>query len=191
MKHTINSTNTKQMLADALMDLSCKKPFSKISVSELVNSCNINRKTFYYHFADIYDLLEWHISNEVSLAISNFDPIQDFDETIAYSFSYMNQNTYLKNFIQDPLAKDMIMQLLQKKLYPTSYKVICELEHIQDQALDVDFKDFLAKNLTRVIILSVFDSIEHPTEYEIEKLQKYISATLRITTNGLLPSSTI
>ena len=56
MKHNMNSTNTKQMLAEALISLSNKKDFSKITVSEIVDYCNINRKTFYYHFTDIYDL---------------------------------------------------------------------------------------------------------------------------------------
>ena len=54
MKHKLNSINTKQMLVDALITLSIQKPFSKITVSEIIDYCNINRKTFYYHFTDIY-----------------------------------------------------------------------------------------------------------------------------------------
>ncbi|WP_295208123.1 TetR family transcriptional regulator [Ruminococcus sp.] len=35
------------------------KPLSKITVSEIVADCNINRKTFYYHFEDVQSLLKW------------------------------------------------------------------------------------------------------------------------------------
>ena len=31
-----------------------KKPLSKITVSEIIADCGVNRKTFYYHFEDIY-----------------------------------------------------------------------------------------------------------------------------------------
>ena len=89
MKHELNSQNTKQMLCDALITLSAKKSFSKISVSEIVNLCEVNRKTFYYHFADVYDLLEWHLNNEIEKAISAFDPLADLGASISYSVNYM------------------------------------------------------------------------------------------------------
>ena len=41
-----------------------KKTLSKITVSELIAECNVNRKTFYYHFDDIYALLKWTLEEE-------------------------------------------------------------------------------------------------------------------------------
>ena len=58
MKHEINSQNTKKMLVETLLSLLEKKPLSKITVSEIVNLCDINRKTFYYHFTDIYLIMK-------------------------------------------------------------------------------------------------------------------------------------
>lgn len=186
MKHKINSMNTKQMLADALIDLSSKKTFSKITVSEIVDYCNINRKTFYYHFTDIYDLLEWHLNNEISHVVSSFDPIKDVNVTTAFAVNYMNQHAYIKNFLQDALARDKITQLLYKAIYPKVCHIIQKLQHTHDHSLDADFNEFLATNLTRIIILSSFDAFEHPNEYEPEKLQQYISKIFHISTNGLL-----
>ena len=59
MKHEITSYNTKRTLADSLKKAMQIKPFSKISVSEIIRDCGLNRKTFYYHFEDIYALLKW------------------------------------------------------------------------------------------------------------------------------------
>ena len=78
MKHEINSQNTKKMLADMLISLLQTKPISKITVSEIVNLCDINRKTFYYHFQDVYDLLEWHLDCEFQKVIANLNPLDDF-----------------------------------------------------------------------------------------------------------------
>ena len=186
MKHKINSISTKQMLADALIHLSSKKTFSKITVSEIVDYCNINRKTFYYHFTDIYDLLEWHLNNEISHVISIFDPIKDINATTAFAINYMNQHAYIKSFLQDALARDKITHLLYKAIYPKVCEVLQMLEQTQEHILDADFNEFLATNLTRIIILSSFDAIEHSNKYEPEKLQQYISNLLHISTNGLL-----
>ena len=59
--------NTKRVLAKALKSLLEKKPITKISISEITDSCGVSRMTFYYHFKDIYDLLDW-ISEEDMLS---------------------------------------------------------------------------------------------------------------------------
>ena len=78
MKQHISSQNTKKMLTETLKSLMQQKPFSKISVSEIVNACQINRKTFYYHFADIYELLEWQIEQEILEFTNNVIDVFDF-----------------------------------------------------------------------------------------------------------------
>ena len=50
---------TKQMLADALYRTLEKKPLDRIRISDLTQECGVNRQTFYYHFHDIYELVEW------------------------------------------------------------------------------------------------------------------------------------
>ena len=87
MKHEINSQNTKKMLVETLLSLLEKKPLSKITVSEIVNLCDINRKTFYYHFTDVYDLLEWHLDAELQKALDITDPLDDLNTTITFSMN--------------------------------------------------------------------------------------------------------
>lgn len=54
-----DSSNTKMALAASMKKLMEKKDFSKISVGEICEDCGINRKSFYYHFRDKYDLVNW------------------------------------------------------------------------------------------------------------------------------------
>lgn len=54
-----DSSMTKRALASALVNLMQNKPFLKISVAEICEKCNMNRKSFYYHFKDKYDLMNW------------------------------------------------------------------------------------------------------------------------------------
>ena len=50
---------TKQVIADAFVKLVEEKPVDSITINDITNKCGLNRQTFYYHFADIYDLVEW------------------------------------------------------------------------------------------------------------------------------------
>ncbi len=54
-----DSNITKNALALALKHLMKTQGFEKISVSEICKECDMNRKSFYYHFRDKYDLVNW------------------------------------------------------------------------------------------------------------------------------------
>ncbi len=67
------SLKTKQSLAQALKNTMEHKKLSKITISELCAVCRINRKTFYYHFEDIYSLLKWTLEQEAIEVVKHFD----------------------------------------------------------------------------------------------------------------------
>ena len=50
---------TKAALEESLKRLLLKKPLDKITITDLTTDCGISRMAFYYHFKDIYDLVEW------------------------------------------------------------------------------------------------------------------------------------
>ena len=62
--------NTKELLINSLRDLLEEKPISKISIRELTELTGVNRQTFYYHYGDIYELLE-------DLILSDFNKYRD------------------------------------------------------------------------------------------------------------------
>ena len=53
------ATGTKEALAAALRQMMTVKPIDKVTVKDIVEICGVNRQTFYYHFDDVDDLLEW------------------------------------------------------------------------------------------------------------------------------------
>lgn len=58
------SNLTKRQLSVSLQKLLAEKQLDKITIQDLVNEAQVSRKTFYYHFQDIYDLLEWTLVEE-------------------------------------------------------------------------------------------------------------------------------
>lgn len=59
-----DSNITKKALASALKELMKEQPFEKINVSDICKLCDMNRKSFYYHFKDKYDLVNWIFDTE-------------------------------------------------------------------------------------------------------------------------------
>lgn len=59
-----DSNITKRALASALRELMQEVPFDKIQVAHICERCDMNRKSFYYHFKDKYDLLNWIFDTE-------------------------------------------------------------------------------------------------------------------------------
>ena len=51
--------STKKALAGAMKELMNEQPFHKITVGDICERCGMNRKSFYYHFLDKYDLVNW------------------------------------------------------------------------------------------------------------------------------------
>ena len=49
----------KERLENAFWELLAERNYHKITVTDIAEDCGINRMTFYYHFRDIYDLVEW------------------------------------------------------------------------------------------------------------------------------------
>lgn len=59
-----DSNITKMAMANSLKELMQEKSFYKISINDICTGCNMNRKSFYYHFKDKYDLLNWIFDTE-------------------------------------------------------------------------------------------------------------------------------
>ena len=53
------ATPTKKDIALSFLKLLERKPFRKITVRNIVEECGINRTTFYYHYRDVYAIIEF------------------------------------------------------------------------------------------------------------------------------------
>lgn len=62
---------TKQVLAYAIKDLMSRQPLAKITVGDICQACGMNRKSFYYHFQDKYDLVAWIFRGELAAEIED------------------------------------------------------------------------------------------------------------------------
>lgn len=61
---------TKAAIINAFIKILKDKPFDKITINDITAECGISRMTFYYHFEDIYDMVDYAIKEKLERAIS-------------------------------------------------------------------------------------------------------------------------
>lgn len=87
-----SSLITKKALSNSLKELMADTPLSKISVKDIVDRCGLNRQTFYYHFRDIYDLIEWIYKTEAIESIADYTNYDAWTEGFYKVFLYIKDN---------------------------------------------------------------------------------------------------
>ena len=126
------SNITKHALAESLKKLLLKKPLNKITINDLTTDCGISRMAFYYHFKDIYDLVEWACLEESRKALQGKKTYDTWQEGLLQIFEavYENKpfiiNAYnaisreqIENFLFQ-LTHDLIMSVVEEQARSTS-----------------------------------------------------------------------
>lgn len=92
-----DSNITKRALAAALKELMERVPFTQITVGDICEKCSMNRKSFYYHFKDKYDLINWIYDTEFIAVASqkSYDTSWELLEDLSAYF-YVNRDFYRK-----------------------------------------------------------------------------------------------
>ncbi|MGV8083549.1 MAG: TetR family transcriptional regulator [Coriobacteriia bacterium] len=93
------SLYTKEALALTLKRLIAEKDVDDITVRELVDACRMNRKTFYYHFHGLSDLIGWILVREFETACGDNCHPGTWQMGIAGKMRYMQENERLLNAI--------------------------------------------------------------------------------------------
>lgn len=138
------SLKTKQSLAQALKQEMKHKQLSKITITELCDVCQINRKTFYYHFEDIYDLLKWTLEQEAIEVVKNFDLVVNTEEALRFVMVYADENKDIINSALDSMGHEEIQRFFYNDLFDVIYGAIEEGEYDLKIVVDPQFKNFLA-----------------------------------------------
>ncbi|HCD42644.1 MAG TPA: dihydroxyacetone kinase transcriptional activator DhaS [Lachnoclostridium sp.] len=99
---------TKRALETSLKNLLLQKPLNKITISDIANDCGINRMTFYYHFKDIYDLIEWICNEETARAINGKKTYETWQQGFLQTFQMVLDNKPFISNVYHSISKEKI-----------------------------------------------------------------------------------
>lgn len=118
---------TKRALATSLKKLLAQKPLSKITISDITEDCGMNRMTFYYHFQDIYDLIDWICQEEGGRALQGRKDYATWQEGFTALCRAVIENRSFIQGVYHSVQREQIEAYLYRVIYGLLIDVVEEL----------------------------------------------------------------
>ena len=174
MNRAIVSQQTRKQLADTLKELLAEKPIDKISISDIVRRAGVNRKTFYYHFRDIPDLIAWILRTEVMERIVKFNVFYDYRKGIKLVLDYIEEyQSVIVQISQSPISGE-VRELLCQGISMTLGIAIGNIERKRKETLEPDFREFIIEFYTEAIAGMIIRWAEDPSRRSREQIERHL-----------------
>jgi probable dihydroxyacetone kinase regulator len=164
---------TKIALANSLKKFLNHNTLDKITVKDIVEDCGVNRQTFYYHFQDIYDLVEWIFITEGMKALDGKNTSDSWQEGFLQVFNYVQENKPLVVNTFHSIGRDH----LERFLYNEVYKMLIGVVNEQAEGLKVseENKTFIADFYKYAFVGIMMDWIRNGMKEDPEDISDNIN----------------
>lgn len=103
-----------------------KKPLDKITINDLTTDCGISRMAFYYHFKDIYDLVEWSCLEDATQALQGKKTYETWQEGLQQIFEAVLENKPFIMNVYHSVSREQIETYLFHLTHDLLYGVVQE-----------------------------------------------------------------
>lgn len=170
------SNTTKIALEDSLKRLLLRKPLDKITITDITTDCGISRMAFYYHFKDIYDLVEWCCVEDGTKALQDKKTYDSWTEGLTQIFEAVLEN---KPFIMN-VYRCVSREKMENYLYKLTYHLIAGVveEKCKGKNVTQEDKQFIANFYKYGFVGIMLEWIQDGMKEDINELVGKISLTL-------------
>ena len=116
-KTSVTSQMTRRLLADSLKHLMETRSLTKITVREIVSGCGLNRQTFYYHFQDVYELVEWIIKEEALSHMVQHQSWETWKDGVLAVLNYLKTNEKICICAYQSVSRELLHQFLYSDIF--------------------------------------------------------------------------
>ena len=170
---------TKAALEESLKRLLLKKPLDKITITDITTDCGISRMAFYYHFKDIYDLVEWSCVEDGTKALQGKKTSESWTEGLTQIFEAVLEN---KPFIMN-VYRNVDRERIENYLFKLTYDLIVGVVEEKSKGLNITEEDkkFIADFYKYGFVGIMLEWIREGTKENIEDLVRMMDLTLHDT----------
>ena len=101
----------KHIIASAFVDMTREKGIDKITVKSLIDACNISRQTFYYHFQDIMEVIEWAVEQATKSTLARGLEAETPEDALSVLITSATENGTLIRRLLDSQKREQIEKL--------------------------------------------------------------------------------
>ncbi len=148
---------TKRALGASLKKLLTEKPLDKITVTDIAEDCGISRMTFYYHFQDIYDLIEWTCAEDAAKALGDKKTYDTWQEGFLDIFRLVQDNQVFILNLYHSVSREQVEIYLYRVAYDLIIGVVQEKaagKHVREED-----KEFIANFYKYAFVGTMLDWI--------------------------------
>ena len=167
---------TKRALEQSLKNLLLKKPLTKITVGEIAEDCGINRMTFYYHFKDIYDLVEWSCLEDARRALDEKKTCETWQQGFLQIFEAVQEN---KPFILN-VYRSVSREQVEIYLYKLTYDLLIGVVNERSVGMNIreDDKEFIANFYKYAFVGVMLDWVKNDMKEDPKQIVDRLSTLM-------------
>ena len=167
---------TKRALEASLKNLLLKKPLEKITINDITEDCGINRMTFYYHFKDIYDLIEWCCVEDAKKALEGKKTYDTWQQGFLQIFEAVLDN---KPFILN-VYHSVSREQVEIYLYKLTYDLLIGVVEEKSEGMNVREEDkrFIADFYKYAFVGLMLDWVKHDMKGDPHRIIEDLSVVM-------------
>lgn len=126
---------TKELIRKEFIDLLNKKPIHNVTVTELARKCDIERKTFYYHYENLTELVKEIFQEELSMVVEEFNETLSWEDSFILAAKFILDNKRaIKHLYQSDYREDV-----EKYVFLIAGEIM--YKYVERASEDTDAKD--------------------------------------------------
>lgn len=168
---------TKRALEQSLKNLLLKKPLTKITINDITEDCGINRMTFYYHFKDIYDLVEWSCLEDARKALEEKKTYDTWQQGFLQIFEAVLEN---KPFIMN-VYRCVHREQVEKYLKPLVDNLLLGVINEEAEGITVreEDREFIAQVYSYIFVGLMLDWIKDDMKENPEDIVERLAVLIK------------
>lgn len=148
---------TKQMIFENTLKLFERKKVDKVTVTDIVKECGIARSAFYYHFHDLFDLIEWGVRYEIDKITEQTRKTQNSEEVLL---------TYCRFVLN---RRDLFVKVMSSSYNQLARTILMESTRYYVECAAKERADLLKQPVSEITVL-----LEYHTGAVVHMLEKWM-----------------
>lgn len=179
------SQYTQKAILHTFQDMLEKMPFDKITVSAIVSKCEISSNTFYYHYRDIYDLLDIWLQTLKKKYLSEIPKNlcwQDILKALLRALLWdMKNNANLVYHLFNSLSRERIERYIFESTDDTFYQLVCQATSgaaIPEEVLR-DITEYNSYSFLGFFLKFLWNDMKEDIDEEVERVSRIFEGNLQ------------
>lgn len=171
---------TQKAILQTFEDMLREMRFDKITVSALVARCEISSNTFYYHFRDIYDLLDAWIGKVKQEFLEDTAEIGDWAEKLKLVLHLMQDNSKLVFNLFDSISRERLERFAFSSVRNLFYEEVsreAEGKMIPDEVIR-GVSDFCCYSILGYLLEFLWNRMEADVDKEVDRLNMIFAGAI-------------